>query len=150
MLIGRRIVTDSGSGVRRTAGRGLVTNRGVGRRITTGVGYITTTGGRGCQEISSTASEVGGGRRSSYSTSRLVMTFVGIRYRITSGIRIRGDIGMGIDDRRIPVVVMVDTLVIIRARVVAVVGTIIRRAAMAIRAIRVEEMGIVITRRGVV
>jgi hypothetical protein len=78
------------------------------------------------------------------------MISAGIRYRITSGIRIRGDIGTGIEDRHIP---GVDMLVIIRGQVVAVVGTIIRRGAMAIReatGIRVGGMGIAITRRGAV
>jgi hypothetical protein len=78
------------------------------------------------------------------------MISAGIRYRITSGIRIRGDIGTGIEDRHIP---GVDMLVIIRGQVVAVVGTIIRRGAMAIReaiGIRDEVMVIAITRRGAV
>jgi hypothetical protein len=68
------------------------------------------------------------------------MISAGIRYRITSGIRIRHIPG-------------VDMLVIIRGQVVAVVGTIIRRGAMAIReaiGIRDEVMVIAITRRGAV
>lgn len=78
------------------------------------------------------------------------MTSVGIRYRITSGIRIRGVIVIRIEDRRIQVVE--DTREIIRGLVV--VGTITRRAAMVIgldaMEIRGGVMVIGITRRGVV
>ena len=77
------------------------------------------------------------------------MTFAGIRYRITSGIRIRGGTGMVLEDRRIPAVE--DTPVIIRDLEVAVAGAIIRRVMVngRVMAIHVAAMVIAITRRGV-
>jgi hypothetical protein len=77
------------------------------------------------------------------------MTFVGIRYRITSVIRIRVVIGMGIGGRRIRVA---GTRGIIPVRgpagspagALVAAGRIIRREVMAIR------VRIGITRRGVV
>ena len=88
---GRHIATVIGPGVRLTVGRGLVTSRGAGRRITTVVGFTTTITGRGARAASFTKSEVGGARRWSRlsSTSRLVITCAGIRWTITSEIRIR-------------------------------------------------------------
>jgi hypothetical protein len=71
-----------------------------------GVGFITTTDGRGCREAGTTGSAVGGGRRKMFSMSRLVMTFVGIRYLTIKGILIRGVTGIRIDGRVIPVVVV--------------------------------------------
>jgi hypothetical protein len=74
------------------------------------------------------------------------MTSVGIRYRTTSGIRIRGVIVIRIDGRRIRVVE--DTRGIIRGLVV--VGTIIRRAmVIGLDAMRIRGGVIAITRRGV-
>jgi hypothetical protein len=59
------------------------------------------------------------------------MTFVGIRYRITSGIRIRGVIGIRIGDRRIPVTRGIIRVVDVRvAGRVMVAGTIIHRVVM--------------------
>ena len=78
------------------------------------------------------------------------MTFVGIRYLITSVIRIRDVIVIRIGGLRIRVVV--DTPVITRGPVAVVVGILIRRVAMGIPAairIRGEAMAIAITRRGV-
>ena len=77
------------------------------------------------------------------------MTFVGIRYRITSVIRTRGGIGMGIGGRRIPVVGTRGIIPVggpVGGPVATVVagGKIIRREVMAIR-VEIE-----ITRRGVV
>jgi hypothetical protein len=79
------------------------------------------------------------------------MTFAGIRYLITSAIRIRGDIAIRIGGRRIPVA---DTRVIILVAdvLVAVAGRIIRRVVTVIPGAVVIPGGatvIAITRRGV-
>ena len=83
------------------------------------------------------------------------MTFVGIRYRITSGIRIRGVIGIRIEGRRIPVVALRG--IIPGDLVLAEAGTTIRRVVIGHvmvngldrMEIRVGVMEIGITRRGV-
>ena len=78
------------------------------------------------------------------------MTFVGIRYRTTSGIRIRGVIGMGIIDRRIRVVGTRGIIPVaggLVAGLVTVVGIIIRRVVMDAMDVT-DAMGN--TRRGVV
>ncbi len=84
------------------------------------------------------------------------MTFVGIRYRITRGIRIRGVIGIRIEGRRIPVVALRG--IIPGVRVLGEAGTTIRRVVIGRAAvngldameIRAVAMKIGITRRGVV
>ncbi len=62
IAIGRRIVTDSGPGVRLMDGRGLVTSHGVGRLITTAAGFITTVTGPGVRAACFIAIAVGGVR----------------------------------------------------------------------------------------
>jgi hypothetical protein len=82
------------------------------------------------------------------------MTFVGIRYRITSVIRTHGVIVIRIEDRPTAVVAVVEaTPGIIHGRVVAVARTIIRGAAMVIReaiGIHGGAMASAMTRRGAV
>lgn len=158
-MIGRRIATVIGSGVLLTVGRGLGTSLGVGRRITSGAGFITTTHGRGCRAVSLIYDAVGGGLRSSRLcrwTSRLVMTFVGIRCRTTSAIRIRiiTDIMIGVRLQTVAV-----TLVVLAGRVMGATVILPAAALVSTRVLALVSrvMGLVsrrraprITRRGVV
>ena len=77
------------------------------------------------------------------------MTFVGIRYRTTSGIRIRGVIGMGIIDRRIRVVGTQGIIPVADGQVV-VMGVIIRRVVMDAMVVMGATVVMGSTRRGVV
>src|ERR1043165_4737295 len=136
--IGRRIVTGVGSGVRRMVGRGLVPSRGVGRRITTVAGCCAITSGLGCRAVSTTAGEVGGGRRSLCLYRwifLLVTTFVGIRFLTTNTIRIRGVIAILIDRIIRDAGIMV---AIVRRLVVALTVVIARRSQVlpAVRVVR--------------
>ena len=63
IMIGHRIDTVIGPGVRRTAGPGLDMNRGVGLLIITDVGSTTTTTGPGVRAVNTTGIEAGGGLR---------------------------------------------------------------------------------------
>src|SRR6266849_1111371 len=63
MTIGRRIVTEAGSGFHLMDGPGWVMSPGAGRLITMAAGSITTTTGPGVRIVNSTGTVVGGGRR---------------------------------------------------------------------------------------
>jgi hypothetical protein len=80
---------EVGHGFGPTAGPGLVMNHGAGLRITTAAGFTTTTIGPGVRAVTTTEITVGGGPRSSLSTSHSAITFRGIRFPTTIEIRDR-------------------------------------------------------------